>query len=59
MGCSDKDVVQALVYCKTPDIEQLFHDKWSSLDWPCITAVTDVCRDDLLFEIEATAAVQQ
>jgi len=56
-NCTDDQVVQALVYCKTAQIEKLFCDKWSDLPWPHITAITDICREDLLFEIEATAAV--
>lgn len=55
MGCQDKDMVHTFIYCKTPEIEKLFCEKFSDLPWPMITCVTDVCRGDLLFEIEATA----
>ena len=27
----------------------------NNLSWPWITVICDICRDDLLFEIEATA----
>lgn len=54
--CSDDDVVQAIAYCKTPQVEKLFVGNWSNLSWPTVTAIADVCRNDLLFEIEATAA---
>jgi enamine deaminase RidA (YjgF/YER057c/UK114 family) len=54
--CSDDDVVQAIAYCKTPKVEKLFTSNWSNLSWPAVTAIADVCRNDLLFEIEATAA---
>jgi len=54
----DGDVVNAIIYCKTPEIEKLFLEKYSEIDWPYMTAVTDICRDDLLFEIEATAVKQ-
>lgn len=57
MNCSDDDIVQALVYCKNPEIEKLFYSKWPHFTWPYFTAITDVCRDDLLFEIEATAVL--
>jgi len=57
MGCSDNDVVQSTAYCKTREVEQLFCDKWSGLPRPNITAIADVCREELLFEIEATAVV--
>jgi enamine deaminase RidA (YjgF/YER057c/UK114 family) len=57
MGCCDDNVVQAIIYCKTAEIEKLFCSKWSNLSWPHFTVIADVCRDDLLFEIEATAVV--
>ena len=57
MGCADNDVVQGTAYCKTAEIEKLFCDKWSDLPWPNITAIAHICREDLLFEIEATAVV--
>jgi enamine deaminase RidA (YjgF/YER057c/UK114 family) len=56
MHCTDDDVVHSLIYCKTADIEQLFRKEFSDLRWPKITMIADVCRHDLLFEIEATAA---
>ena len=55
-GCSDTDIVQAMAYSKTPEIEKLFNEKWPDLQWPLISAIADVCRDDLLFEIEVIAA---
>jgi enamine deaminase RidA (YjgF/YER057c/UK114 family) len=56
MQCDDDDVVQAIVYCKTTEVEKLFWSEFSDLAWPTLTAIADVCRDDLLVEIEATAA---
>jgi enamine deaminase RidA (YjgF/YER057c/UK114 family) len=55
-GCSDTDIVQAMAYSKTPEIEKLFNEQWPDLQWPIISAIADVCRDDLLFEIEVIAA---
>ena len=55
MSCDDGDVVAAIAYCKSKDIEDVFEAFKSRLKWPWITAVCDICRDDLLFEIEATA----
>ncbi|MBE3071033.1 MAG: hypothetical protein IMZ66_12430 [Planctomycetes bacterium] len=55
MGCSDADVVHSIAYSKTPEIEALFRRQWADLGWPCISAISDVCRDDLLFEVEAAA----
>jgi enamine deaminase RidA (YjgF/YER057c/UK114 family) len=59
MKCADRDVVQSLIYCKTPAVEKVFYEKFSDLPWPKVTMIADVCRDDLLFEIEATATVAQ
>ena len=55
MGCAVGDIAHAILYCKTAEIEQVIHSQWSNLDWPFFTAITDICRDDLLFEIEVTA----
>ena len=54
-GCKDGDVVQAIAYSKTPEVERVFLDGWKDLGWPCISVQGDVCRDNLLFEVEATA----
>ena len=59
MQCRDEDVVQAIAYCKTTEIEKLFWSQWSDLVWPSLTVIADVCRDDLLFEMEATAAITE
>jgi enamine deaminase RidA (YjgF/YER057c/UK114 family) len=58
MQCNNGDVVQAIVYCKTAEIEKLFCHKYSDLAWPTLTAIADICREDLLVEIEATAAIK-
>jgi len=55
MDCTDKDVVQAMIYCKTPDVEQVFRSRFADLRWPGVICVCDVCRDDLMFESEVTA----
>jgi enamine deaminase RidA (YjgF/YER057c/UK114 family) len=55
MNCRDEQVVQATAYCKTVEVEKLFHEKWADLPWPNITAIADVCRPELLFEMELTA----
>ena len=59
MKCNDADVVHSLIYCKTAEIEKLFCAKFGDLPWPKITMIADVCREDLLFEIEATAALAE
>ncbi|MHC4103855.1 MAG: Rid family hydrolase [Planctomycetota bacterium] len=55
MHCSDEDVVQVIAYCKTTEVERVFNSVRDNLPWPWITVICDICRDDLLFEIEATA----
>jgi len=55
MNCGDKDVVAVIAYCKTTEVEDIFKQFKNRLDWPWITVICDICRDDLLFEIEATA----
>jgi enamine deaminase RidA (YjgF/YER057c/UK114 family) len=55
MQCSDDDVVQVVAYCKTTEVEQIFNSFKDELSWPWLTAICDICRPDLLFEIEATA----
>jgi len=65
---SDEDVVQAVAYCKTAEVEQIFNDLGSrgagslkstqpsaGRDWPWVTVICDICRPDLLFEVEVTA----
>lgn len=54
--CEANDVVQAIAYCKTPAVAEVFRSTWEKkLDWPWVVVIGDVCRDDLLFELEATA----
>jgi len=55
MHCKDEDVIQVIAYCKTTEIEKVFNDSKGALTWPWITVICDVCRTDLLFEIEAPA----
>jgi enamine deaminase RidA (YjgF/YER057c/UK114 family) len=55
LGCSDAEVVQAIVYSKTREVQAIFHKEFADLGWPCISVIADVCRDDLLFEVEAAA----
>ncbi len=55
MHCADEDVVQVVAYCKTTEVEKIFDDSKVSLGWPWVTVICDICRPDLLFEIEAVA----
>ena len=51
----EEDIVQGMAYCKTTEVEKIFNKVKKQLGWPCVTIICDVCRDDLLFEIEVTA----
>jgi len=55
MQTDEKDLVHVIAYCKTPEVERAFEPTRKALNWPWITTICDVCRPDLLFEIEATA----
>ena len=55
MQSSEKDLVQVIAYCKTTEVEKVFEASRKALSWPWITVICDICRPDLLFEIEATA----
>ncbi|MBN2315393.1 MAG: hypothetical protein JXM79_15800 [Sedimentisphaerales bacterium] len=55
MQCGAKDIVQVIAYCKTVEVEKIFNACKDRLDWPWLTVICDICRDDLLFEIEAIA----
>lgn len=59
MNCKDEDVVQVAAYCKTTEVEKIFNASRGALPWPWLTAICDICRPDLLFEIEATAMPKQ
>jgi enamine deaminase RidA (YjgF/YER057c/UK114 family) len=55
MQAGEKDLVQVIAYCKTTEVEQVFNSIKGNLNWPWITVICDICRPDLLFEIEAAA----
>jgi len=59
MNATDEDVVHILAYCKTTEVEKVFNTIKGKYDWPWITPICDICRDDLLFEIEATAVTKR
>jgi enamine deaminase RidA (YjgF/YER057c/UK114 family) len=55
MNAADEDVVQVVAYCKTNEVEKVFDGLKGDYPWPWVTMICDICRPDLLFEIEATA----
>jgi len=54
MNCRDEDVIQAIAYCKTQAVESVFRERREP-SWPWLVAPCDICRPELLFEVEATA----
>ena len=59
MNCKEEDIIHSFMYCKTREIEDLYLDICSKLKWPQFAAITNVCRDNLLFEIEATGVIRR
>ena len=59
-GAALPDVRQATAFLKNPGDRRTFEriaDRAGLSGVPMVTTVADVCRDDLLFEIDATAVV--
>jgi hypothetical protein len=59
MHCADNNVMQAIAYCKTAEVKKLFEEYKSDCNWPWLTVVCDICRPELLFEVEITAVSSQ
>lgn len=55
MQCKDEDVMQVMTYCKTAEVQKIFNNFKGELGWPVVTAICDICRPELLFEVEVTA----
>lgn len=55
-GCGDEHVLTSLAYCKDEAVERAFRTNWTDLSWPRLTMIGDVCRPELLFEVEVTAS---
>lgn len=56
-GCDDRHVLTALAYCKDDEVERVFRQRFADLSWPHITMIGEVCRPELLFEVELTASI--
>jgi len=57
-GLGWRDVTRAIAYFKSPDFVPAFEHWCNEHDWetpPCINLHCDICRDDLLFELELDA----
>ncbi len=59
MNAADEDVVQVVAYCKTTEVRKVFDGIKGNFPWPWVTVICDICRPELLFEIEATAMPKQ
>lgn len=60
-GMNWSDVTRAIAYCKQPEYRVHF-ESWCAehgLELPVFAVHCDICRDDLLFEIELDAAVER
>jgi enamine deaminase RidA (YjgF/YER057c/UK114 family) len=57
MNCKEQDIVQMIVYSKTPEVEKVFNIMYSDLSLPYLSVICDICRSELLFEIEVTACL--
>jgi len=56
LHCPNDRALFALVYAKDESVLRRWRQRWSTtVDWPNIAVVGEVCRPDLLFEVELTA----
>jgi len=59
-GASLKDICEATVFLKRPeDIDEYYHimADWDLTDLPSVVVIADVCRAELLFELDAVVAL--
>ena len=54
-GGGPDQIVESVVYCKTPQVQDAFEQRWIARLPRCAVLRADVCRPELLFEVEATA----
>jgi hypothetical protein len=60
VGAGLRDICAATVYVKRPEYADVFREmtvERSLADLPVVCIVADVCREELLFEIDAEAIV--
>ena len=56
-----KDICSATVFVKRPEFAEIFYEMAAARgleNFPCVCIVADVCREELLFEIDAEAVVK-
>ena len=54
-NCADSERRPGDRVLQDAEIERVWNTIRAEIDWPFVTVIADVCRDDLLFEVEATA----
>jgi enamine deaminase RidA (YjgF/YER057c/UK114 family) len=60
-GAGLKDICSATVFVKKPEFAEIFFEMAAARgleNFPCVCIVADVCREELLFEIDAEAIVK-
>ena len=60
-GAGLKDICSATVFVKQPEFAEIFYEMAAARgleNFPCVCIVADVCREELLFEIDAEAIVK-
>jgi enamine deaminase RidA (YjgF/YER057c/UK114 family) len=58
-GASLKDICAATVFMKRPEYAEVFHEvaaSWGLKELPHVCVVADICREELLFEMDAEVA---
>jgi len=61
-GAGLADICAATVFVKRPEYAEVFCEMAAERgleDFPAVCVVADVCREELLFEIDAAAAVKK
>ena len=56
-----KDICSSTVFVKQPEFAEIFYEMAAARgleNFPCVCIVADVCREELLFEIDAEAVVK-
>jgi enamine deaminase RidA (YjgF/YER057c/UK114 family) len=61
-GAGLKDITAATIFIKRPEYAGIFREMAQARgleEFPAVCVVADVCRDELLFEIDAEAAIER
>jgi enamine deaminase RidA (YjgF/YER057c/UK114 family) len=60
-GAGLQDICAATVFIKQPEFAEIFYEMAATRgleNFPCVCIVADVCREELLFEIDAEAIIK-